>query len=111
MLIAYCSVSSASKEGYISFVMVTIVGVFLYLQNKYQPFIIQYANKCEEILLFCLILVIVCQGLSAMNESVKSYIISCLIFFPLILLIRYLFVLKTRKDKKLRMMIYVIRKL
>ena len=90
-MILYFSVSRTVNDGFVTFELILIIGIFLYLHSKY------YGNKCEAVLLFCLVLVIVCQSLSSLSDYMKEYILSFFILFPMILLVYYLYTFMTKK--------------
>ena len=73
------------------FAFVAIIGIFLLIHFRCQPFIMQSANNLEAILLFGLILVIVLQGLEAVNDELKAVILSILIFLPFVLAIYFIY--------------------
>ena len=73
---------------------------FIWIHNKCEPFIIQEANDLEEILLGCLVLIIVLQALSTMNNEVKSVIVSILIFLPFILAVYYIYTFIKKREYK-----------
>ena len=93
--IAMFSVSAPSTNFKIEFIL--IIFIFLFIQYKCEPFIINSVNTMEFILLSCFIFAIVLASEVHINERVKQLLILFLIIFPFILFIY--FIVKYQKRK------------
>eukprot|EP01084_Bolivina_argentea_P268864 456808_1 len=87
ILVVFMATSFNSKLSL--FLLIFILGIFLFLQQKYQPFIIQEVNTLEFVLIFALVLVVSVQfGLTLQSDYQFAYVIlSILTILPFILFI------------------------
>eukprot|EP01084_Bolivina_argentea_P281231 481144_1 len=95
-VIALFSVSVNDNTS--KYIFALVVGMFMLIQKKYQPFLVDSANEMEFLLLFSLILIIFLHSLSSINTTFNIFITALFILLPFVLLpyYIYLFIIKKR---------------
>eukprot|EP01084_Bolivina_argentea_P107323 191888_1 len=66
ILIAGLSIGFGNNNIYSTLILIAILGIFVRLQAKYEPFVIQQANAMESNLLICLMIIL---SVSALNNQ------------------------------------------
>eukprot|EP01084_Bolivina_argentea_P000382 726_1 len=89
-------------------ILIFILGIFLILQNKYKPFIMDEVNEAEEILLLVLIFALSTHTTLATNVQSDEYTLAYILFtffiiIPFILLVYYVWLsIKKIKNETLQ---------